>query len=335
MSVSSKVLVVTSRDDAHADHVIDRCNRSGLSDTVVRLNTEDFVSNCIVSFDTDSFSMELVDSGRIVRSNDIRSVWYRRPLEPEILNEPDEGVREWIKKQSTACLRGLYFSTHDTALWVNPLPALHRARHKLQQLSLARSLGFQVPRTCVTNDPRTAGLFTSSVSGRVCTKSLEEPNFTVDGHLYPFLTRMVSGSEEIRANSDGIRRCPILLQEYIEKTADIRVVCIGQKLFAVSIASQDNPLSRDDFRGVAPGLLRHTTHELPDSVARLIRAFVQHQNLQFSALDIVLSANGDYFFLENNPNGQWLWLEHCAGVPLTEAMLDLLLGTGREHRLQH
>jgi hypothetical protein len=34
--------------------------------------------------------------------------------------------------------------------------------------------------------------------------------------------------------------------------------------------------------------------------------------------------SGDYVFLENNSNGQWLWLEFQTGVSLTEAMIKLL-----------
>ena len=151
----------------------------------------------------------------------------------------------------------------------------------------------------------------------------EEPNYTLDGHLYPFFTRILSGPEEIENNARSIERCPVLLQEYIEKRADIRVICIGREVFAFEIASQEHPLSIHDFRGVSPDLLRHAEHSLPCTLTEQILKFISAQGLQFAAIDLAWAVSGEYYFLENNPNGQWLWLEHCTGVPLTDAMLRL------------
>jgi glutathione synthase/RimK-type ligase-like ATP-grasp enzyme len=327
----SKILVITSRDDAHADHVINVCNGRGLSDSIVRFNTEDFVNNCVVTFDGEQFSLRFRDSGRNIESQQITAVWYRRPAELLISGENDPGIVEWIRKQSTACLRGIYFCCHDSALWVNPLPALHRARHKLQQLKIAKAIGFHVPRTCVTNDPEKAREFSASTTSRLCTKSLDEPNYKIDGHLFPFLTRVLAGSEEIEKNASSIERCPVLLQEYVEKRADIRVVGIGPEIFAVEIASQDNHLSSHDFRGIAPALLKHTQHTLPSVLIEKIRTFMATQALMFSAIDLAWGVDGEYYFLENNPNGQWLWLEHGTDIPLTEAMLRLLFGERDSH----
>ncbi|MFJ4189110.1 hypothetical protein [Kitasatospora sp. NPDC089509] len=33
---------------------------------------------------------------------------------------------------------------------------------------------------------------------------------------------------------------------------------------------------------------------------------------------------GDWRFLEMNPNGQWSWIEHRTGVPISGALADLL-----------
>ena len=42
-------------------------------------------------------------------------------------------------------------------------------------------------------------------------------------------------------------------------------------------------------------------------------------------MDFIVTPSGDYVFLENNPFGQYLWLELETGVPLTDAIIDLLL----------
>lgn len=316
-----KVLVVTSKDDAHADYVISKANSLGLGERLVRLNTEDFLENAEVTFREKRFSIKLRDSRRFLDSAEIFSVWYRRPKEVNYGHLDPRGA-EFAKSQAEACLRGLYFCTHDDARWVNPLPNLHRARIKLQQIYVAREVGLQVPRTIVSNVPEEIIRFHAEVR-TVCTKSLDEPSFNIGGRPHPFFTRLVS-LQELTENSQALRLCPTLFQEYIEKKSDIRVIVIGATLSAFEICSQSNDLSIIDFRGIAPRFLRHTAHELPMSIQKQIREFVQLQGLSFSALDFALSQNGDYFFLENNPNGQWLWLEQLTGVRLSDFMIEHL-----------
>ncbi|WP_329150150.1 hypothetical protein OIU91_25245 [Streptomyces sp. NBC_01456] len=47
-------------------------------------------------------------------------------------------------------------------------------------------------------------------------------------------------------------------------------------------------------------------------------------DLRYGAFDFALTADGAWWFLECNPNGQWAWLEAAAGLPLTAAIADLL-----------
>jgi hypothetical protein len=38
----------------------------------------------------------------------------------------------------------------------------------------------------------------------------------------------------------------------------------------------------------------------------------------------MLTPDGEYVFAEINPNGQWLWIEQATGLPIAEALADLL-----------
>jgi len=42
-------------------------------------------------------------------------------------------------------------------------------------------------------------------------------------------------------------------------------------------------------------------------------------------MDFIVTPNNEYVFLENNPFGQYLWLEIETGIPLTEEMTNLLI----------
>ena len=49
--------------------------------------------------------------------------------------------------------------------------------------------------------------------------------------------------------------------------------------------------------------------------------------LSYGAVDLVLTPEGRYVFLEINPNGQYLWVEDATGLPISDALCDLLMGS--------
>jgi hypothetical protein len=48
--------------------------------------------------------------------------------------------------------------------------------------------------------------------------------------------------------------------------------------------------------------------------------------LNYGAIDIILTTGGRHVFLELNPAGEFFWLERAPGLPISEAIADLLLG---------
>ena len=43
---------------------------------------------------------------------------------------------------------------------------------------------------------------------------------------------------------------------------------------------------------------------------------------------MVVDRQGQYVFLEINPNGQWAWIENRLKFPLAEKIVDLLITEG-------
>lgn len=52
---------------------------------------------------------------------------------------------------------------------------------------------------------------------------------------------------------------------------------------------------------------------------------VKDLNLRFGAIDLVCDLDGDYWFLEINPNGQWAWIENQTKLPIASSIVDELL----------
>src|SRR5262249_28368643 len=79
-----------------------------------------------------------------------------------------------------------------------------------------------------------------------------------------------------------------------------------------------------DYRRVDPYTLQHTTIELPENIARGCLSMLQFFGLRFGAFDFLVDDHGDYYFLELNPTGQWLWIEEITGMSISEALANEL-----------
>jgi len=68
----------------------------------------------------------------------------------------------------------------------------------------------------------------------------------------------------------------------------------------------------------------YTLFELDNNVAEKCLLMNQQLDLNFGAYDFAYSKEGEYVFLEINPNGQWGFVEDKTGLPLSKAMAKLL-----------
>ncbi len=199
---------------------------------------------------------------------------------------------------------------------------------KFQQLLLANKLGIKTSKTIITNQPELAKEFFVSCGEEVLLKSIYTANVTIDGLNQAIPSRKI-GKDQFYSNYQNIALCPTQLQEYIEKAFELRITIIGQKVFAVKIDSQVNEETKIDWR-LHTKMNPHSIYELPDHIEKFCIDFLNKQGLVYGAMDFIVTPQGKYYFLENNPFGQYLWLEIETGIPLTETMCDLLISYAQE-----
>ena len=113
------------------------------------------------------------------------------------------------------------------------------------------------------------------------------------------------------------------LQNKIEKRCDVRATFVRKKCFAVTIDSQRLEETCIDWRK-GEHILQHTPIKLPRDIQTKCFRLMQRLNLDYGAIDFVLDKQGNYVFLEINPNGQWAWIEHLAGLPISKEIVKCL-----------
>src|SRR5205807_7867745 len=82
--------------------------------------------------------------------------------------------------------------------------------------------------------------------------------------------------------------------------------------------------TRKDWRAGGAGSCEHEIFTLPEHVEASIRRLMDSLRINFASMDMILTPEEEFVFLEVNPNGQWLWLEEQLGLPLVASMVDLL-----------
>ena len=70
--------------------------------------------------------------------------------------------------------------------------------------------------------------------------------------------------------------------------------------------------------------LRYESIDTPCDVRYSIKTLLELLGLPFGAFDFTVTSDGEWVFLELNPNGQWGWIEDHTDLPITTAMADLL-----------
>ncbi len=55
----------------------------------------------------------------------------------------------------------------------------------------------------------------------------------------------------------------------------------------------------------------------------------RHYGLEYGTIDMAITKDGEYVFFEINPACQYLWLERLTGVPISQALCDLLTNPAR------
>ena len=313
------VLIVTNDHDEHADAVIVELNRRNVP--VFRFHPEDFPHACSVSIEIEGgrISGELSNADHRVAFDDICAAWYRRSknLYMGAVTRTSEKLDDYVKAQSTATVVALCAGL-DT-LWVSHPFKLRRGEVKALQLAEASRAGLKIPRTLISNDPARAATFVDALEDTECAiKPLIAIGVTDEqGYRLPLTTTLPAGHP-----LESIELAPTMLQPYVEKAFELRCVVIGDKIFCAKLDSQADEKSRIDWRGGDPA---HELFTLPAHVEASIHRLMDAFELNFASLDMIVTPGGEYVFLELNPNGQWLWLEHELGLPLVATMADLLL----------
>lgn len=329
------ILIISNKGDIHCNPVIKHFQKNG--DEYFRLNTESLLTDYSFSFSQKDQSTNLLiknkKNGKILSSSEVKSVWERRPHSPIIPGLKNKKIKSVVEDEVVELskwLRHFFINcrTIGSSVWDRPNES------KLRQMDVASRVievlhsEIKIPLTLLTNSKIDLDQFAKVVNVAVV-KPIAADGLELDDKLeIPFTSRQVTPENLNIISEEDLKLCPTLVQEYIEKEYELRITAISQNILCCKIDSQKLPKGngREDWReGYDHGLSEAEEWiECPKEIEKFISLYLQKMNLNFGCFDFIKAKNEHYFFLECNPNGQWMWLEEDLGMPISESIANFL-----------
>jgi MvdD family ATP-grasp ribosomal peptide maturase len=293
-----------------------------------------------IRFDTDRYPTDVRLSAYYGRSGDERltlmneesefdlrevtAIWHRRlNFGAHLPAGLDKQLRHASLGETSAAAHGMLASLK--AFRVDHVRHIRYAENKQLQLQVARELGLDTPRTLTTNDPTAARAFSKGCEGGMVTKMLSSFAIYEEGKELVVFTNPVK--PEDLADLSGLSLCPATFQELLPKSLELRVTVVGHCVMSASIDSQVSTRATHDWRRDGLRMVQDwRPYQLPLEVEERILRLMDYFSLNYGAIDIILTPDDRHVFLELNPCGEFFWLERTPGLPISDAMADLLLG---------
>ncbi len=250
------------------------------------------------------------------------SVWHRRPglFQSEKFVEP--WISRMVEKEASAAVEGMFRSL--PCIWMNFPADDAAATTKLWQLQLALDVGLTIPETCVTNNPDDVREFYESCNGEVIYKLINDQSpFSIPANEAPAGITTLPLREEDLPHLDQVAHAPHLFQRRVKKAFEVRVTIVGREVFSVSIDSQSGQ-GKIDWRNDYSVEMKSI--EIPKDIREKCLALMRRLNLNYGALDFIVTDENQYVFLENNPQGQYYWAEVRSGLKISQQIALLLTG---------
>lgn len=317
------ILIVTRKFDPTADVVIKKL--VGLGEIVNRINSDEFpveaeftgvMNNKEVDFEFNTGTRSVCGAG-------IKSAWFRQPFDFRLSDGiKGDSIIRFTEVESFHSMIG--FLSSLKCFWLNrPDLAIHGS-YKLVQLRVASRVGFAIPSTLVTNSPDKARQFIGECPGDFITKCITSA--MIKSEIRPRAIFTYKLDRGLLGQIEQVRYCPTLFQSYVRKKAEVRVIVVCDRVFSFLIMNQEAPseLTRIDWRHYDLENVRHEKFQLPTEVEHKILELTRRLNLNFGAIDMILTPEDEFVFLELNTTGQWAWLEELTGVKVSDCITEVL-----------
>lgn len=319
------ILCLTHSNDYYTiDIVIKRLKELGKE--VCRFDSDHFSHRLNFDYTSNSegVSVTIETPDFTFSTKDIEAVWYRKLWGVTIPEELDVSFHKiYIQEYST--MRKLFFESLRNVPWMNPMNLDHEiSENKLEQLRIATESGLETPESLFTNDAKKVKDFFYSVcKGNMIAKLHGSLSRSMSGDTPFFPTTLIQETDLDQL--DTLPYCPMIFQKNIEKEYELRIVYVDGLFFAGKINAESSEKGKTDWRIATDVSLTWEKYNLPEEICFGLTRMMEKMGLFFGAIDMIRQKEGQYIFLEVNPQGEWGMIQRDLGYPIGETIAEKLV----------
>jgi hypothetical protein len=236
------------------------------------------------------------------------AVWIRRPDVPTHNPNVSEADKKFAEQEYRAFYHSIAYTLETLPVFcVNKFSAARFIHNKAVQLNLARGCGLRVPETLLSNSPKVIREFVGRNPHSTIGKGFSPHVWQRSDEEGVSVTETFKLTPELLPSDEILTYAPGIYQERVDKQFDIRMVIMGHRVYSFALL---NPKKALDWRQDAG--LGNVSVEIiatPPDVEKGILEFARKANICFGSVDFAVDNNGQWWFLEINEQGQFLWLD--------------------------
>ncbi len=314
------ILIISDKHDVHADTVQEKLLKQ--NKLLFRLNLDvESLKKTVITFDGSNWVIK--QDGQYATDCQFEVVWFRRAFVELLLEEKDCRDADFLiwKNEWNKILLGFYLSLSDKPC-LCPLRQSYATENKFLQLTLAKKIGFNIPNYLISNDKGALIKF-AELAKDIILKLHHQDFYNVDNKYQGIYVNKVNINDlnEFSTTEEN----PITLQKYIDKNYEVRYTVVGAKHFCCKIESQNSDKAKTDWRRYDLPNTPHYELEAPEYIKAKIDELMKRLDINYGALDFIVDKNNEWYFLEINSMGQWLWIEDLTGMKISDAICEWLI----------
>ncbi len=278
-----------------------------MNKTVVRINECDAMQAFTLSGEDAVMQFRQLSTGRTLHINTrlVEMFWFRKQgfNLRQWLDQKFEhaAISKYIDSEMRICSEYVYYLLSQKP---NLAMSFNCSLNKLVVNHIARELGLVTPLGVVSTERKVLENFLQQEHDGCITKAISESFFVQAGSRF-----MVSYTEPVQAADLGMYgtdMMPALLQRKVVKRYELRIFYLNGTCYATAIFSQRDKQTETDFRKYNYAKPNRTVpFALPAQQAEKLHLLMQRLKLKTGSIDMLVSATGEYIFLEVNPVGQF------------------------------
>jgi ATP-GRASP peptide maturase of grasp-with-spasm system len=316
------IFILSCFGDYSTEHTID-----WLKTPFIRINKENKITKIDLSIKNNQATIFVVFDDKIeMNLQNLSAYWYRRDdfvLQVGLSNSVyKKSIKKNIESEWRALKAFLHFACQNDKILGSFDEEMFE--NKLISLFVATQFKISVPISSVTNLKSSLSFFYEEYNPCI-TKSLKNI-LEIQTHSF----RQTIGTNEVDTSNLkllGNKFFPIFIQKKVEKIFELRIFYIHKQFYTMAIFSQNDEQTKLDYRNYnreKPN--RNIPYILPEDIKDKLQLLMNKLNLNTGSIDMIVTPEGDYVFLEVNPTGQFGWVSYNCNYYLEEKIANHLQG---------